>query len=132
MDLKVLGTDEFKSRFVVFYIDRGETMNAYVWVDEGGRVRITDIYGLASYCNHAVSPIYVGNDIPEDMVNRAIETLKNMPADQMKEMLEGFNERDKELQEAEERYKEREEYEDACIKDIEEGNGIEDGKFWFM
>ena len=130
--MKVLGTDEFKSRFVVFYIDRGETLNAYVWVDEDGKVRITDIYGLASYCNHAVSPIYVGADIPEDMVNKAIETLKKLPDDKVNEMLGQFNERDKELQGDEERYKEREEYEDACIKDIEEGNGVEDGKFWFM
>lgn len=130
--MKVLGTDEFKSRFVVFYIDRGETLNAYVWVDEDGNVKITDIYGLASYCNHAVSPIYVGDDIPEDMVNKAIETLKKLPDDKVDEMLDQFNERDKELQGDEERYKEREEYEDACIKDIEEGNGVEDGKFWFM
>lgn len=130
--MKVLGTDEFKSRFVVFYIDRGEALNAYVWVDEDGKVRITDIYGLASYCNHSVSPIYVGDDIPEDMVNKAVETLKKLPEDQIKEMLDQFNERDKEMQRDENEYREREEYEDGCIKDIEEGNGIEDGKFWFM
>jgi len=130
--MKVLGTDEFKSRFVVFYIDRGEALNAYVWVDEDGKVRITDIYGLASYCNHSVSPIYVGDDIPEDMVNKAVETLKKLPEDQIKEMLDQFNERDKEMQRDENEYREREEYEDGCIKDIEEGTGIEDGKFWFM
>ena len=130
MELVPFATDEFKEGFVIFKIDNGEDLNAYVWVDDRG-VRITDIYGLASYCNHAVSPLFVG-EIPDEMVEKAKESLSALDAEKRKKLIDGFNEKIDRLKENEERYKEREEYEDGVIKDIEEGNNVKDGLFWLM
>lgn len=132
MELKLLGTDEFKNEFAVFYIDNGEDLNAYIWVFEDGMVKITDIYGLARYCNHAVSPIYVGEDMPEEFIDEARKTLSELDSGKRKELVDGFNDRIEKLKGNEEMYKEREEYEDGVIKDIEEKNNVKDGMFWFM
>ena len=132
MELKVLGTDEFKNEFVVFYIDNGDDLNAYVWVYDDGDIKITDIYGLARYCNHAVSPIYVGDDMPEEFVDEARKKLSEMDSEKRKELVDGFNKRIEQLKKNEEEYKEREEYEDGCIEDIENENNVSDGMFWFM
>lgn len=133
MRMKLLGTDEFKESFVVFYIDRGDYLNAYIWVYEDGPVKITDIYGLASYCNQAVSPIYVGSDMPEEFIEKSYEALEKLPEDEKKKLLDRFNERDtKRLEEDEEDYKEREEYEDGVFEEIRSKRDDPDGIVWFM
>ena len=132
MELKLLGTDEHKERFVIFYIDNGEDLNAYLWVYDNGEVWITDIYGLARYCSFSVSPIYVGDDIPEEKVEEAYERLVSLSDEEKKELIDGFNEGIEALKKNEGAYKEKEEYEDGALKDIEEGNNVEDGMFWFM
>ena len=133
MKIKLLGTDEFKENFVAFYINRGDYLNAYIWVYEDGRVRITDIYGMASYCNQALSPIYVGSEMPEDFVGKASEVLKGMEKEKMDKLLDRFNKRDEELREHdEESYKEREEYEDGVFEEIRAKREDPDGAVWFM
>lgn len=132
MKLELLGVDETKDELAIFYIDRGEDLNAYIWSYVDGYVDITDIYGMERYCRHSVSGIYVGEDMPKELIEKAYENIKNMPEEELKEKLDAFNERDKQLKQDEERYREREEYEDACIGDIKNGEFGEDGLYWFM
>jgi ABC-type phosphate/phosphonate transport system substrate-binding protein len=87
---------------------------------------------MERYCRHSVSGIYVGEDMPKELIEKAYENIKNMPEEELKEKLDAFNERDKQLKQDEERYREREEYEDACIGDIKNGEFGEDGLYWFM
>lgn len=132
MELKLLGTDSDKDWFAIFYIDRGEDLNAYIWSYADGEVKITDIYGMERYCRHAVDGIYVGDDMPQEFIERAYDIIKNYPKDKMQEMLDEFNESDEEGKKHEELYREREEYEDECIADIKSGKCDENGMYWFI
>lgn len=132
MKLELLGTDESKEWFAIFYIDRGEDLNAYIWSYADGEVRITDIYGMERYCRHSVSGIYVGDDMPQEIIDKAYENIRNLPKEKMEEMLEYFNESDERMKENEEAYREREEYEDDCIADIKSGKHDENGMYWFI
>ena len=131
MELVPFAMDEFKDYFVIFKIDNGEDLNAYLWVYDDGKAKLTDIYGLASYCNHAVSPIYVG-ELPEEQIEEAIEKLNDISPDEKKKMVEQFNKRIEELSGNEELYDERKKYEEDALRDIENGIGVENGMFWFM
>ena len=132
MTLEFLGTDSTKEWFAIFYIDRGEDLNAYIWSYEDGDVRITDIYGMERYCRHSADGIYVGDDVPQEFIEKTYDNIKNLPADQLSKMLEEFNERDEKNREDEEEYREREEYEDECIADIKSGKHDEDGLYRFI
>jgi len=132
MELKLFGTDEFKQELAVFFIDMGEDLNAYIWVDADGSIDITDIYRVASYCNHSVSPFYVGKDMPEEFIEDCYNKIVEMPEDQKVELLEKFNERIENQKKNEEDYKEREEYEDGIMKEWEEKKNSEDGMLWLM
>lgn len=132
MKLELFGVDSDKTEFVVFYLDRGEELNAYVWVYENKKVRITGIYALESYCAHTVEPFYVGPDMPEELIENAYETLKSMGKDDLSKLLEKFNAQDAQLKENEEDYAEREAYEDGVLKDLRDGNYDEDGMMWLM
>lgn len=128
--MKPFATDEFKNEFVIFRIGDGDEYGAYVWVYDDGLVRVTDIYGLASYCNHSVSPIYVGEDIPEELIDKAYDRLSELTDGEKKELIEGFNEKIERIKEKGDT--EREEYEEGVLKDIREGNNVQDGLFWLM
>ena len=128
--MKPFATDEFKNEFVIFRIGDGDKYGAYVWVYDDGLVRVTDIYGLASYCNHSVSPIYVGEDIPEELIDKAYDRLSELTDGEKKELIEGFNEKIERIKEKGD--SEREEYEEGVLKDIREGNNVQDGLFWLM
>ena len=135
MDMKfeLLGVDEFKDDFAVFYIDRGELLNAYIWVYSGGKVRVTDIYGLASYCRHAVSPIYVGRDMPEELIRAAREKLEGLSVEEFDSFLSDFSEKDKmRLEHGAEDYKERQAYEAGTFEEIMAKRADPDGMMWFM
>ena len=128
--MKPFATDEFKNEFVIFRIGDGDKYGAYVWVYDDGLVRVTDIYGLASYCNHSVSPIYVGEDIPEELIDKVYDRLSELTDGEKKELIEGFNEKIERIKEKGD--SEREEYEEGVLKDIREGNNVQDGLFWLM
>lgn len=127
--MEPFATDEFKDFFVIFRIDNGDELGAYVWVYENGMVKVTDIYGLASYCNHSVSPINVG-EIPEDMVEMAYKRLSELDEEEKKELFSGFNERVEEGRKHDD--SEKREYEAGVLKDIREGKNVNDGLYWFM
>jgi len=131
MELIPFAMDEFKDYFVIFKIDNGDDLNAYLWVYDDGSAKLTDIYGMASYCNHAVSPIYVG-EIPEDQIEEAMQKLNEVSAEEKKDMVDQFNKRIEQLSSNEELYDERKKYEEGVLKDIEDGNGVKDGMFWFQ
>lgn len=132
MELKLFGVDEFKDYLAIFYIDRGDDLNAYVWVYENGYIRISDIYAVASFCNHSVSPLYVGNDMPTDLVDKAYDYLAALSGEECKKLIDRFNERDQEMREDEDKYDERKEYENAILKDLKSKADSEDGKLWLM
>ena len=131
MNLVPFAMDEFKDYFVIFKVDNGDDLNAYLWVYDDGNAKLTDIYGISSYCNHAVSPIYVG-EIPEEQIEEATAKLEEISGDKKKELVDGFNQRMEQLASNEEMYDERKEYERGVLKDIEEGKNVKDGLFWFM
>lgn len=132
MELKFFGTDEFKSNLVIFYIDRGESLNAYVWVYRNGRVRVTNIYAVASYCNHSVSPFYVKEDVPQGLIDNAYETLDVLGKEEREKLLQEFNHWEEMISQNEKEYAEREEYEDGVIEELEKKRNSEDGLFWLM
>ena len=132
MELKLFGVDEFKDNLAVFYIDRGEDLNAYIWVRKNGGIRITDIYGVASYCNHSVSPFYVGDDVPDGFIEEAYGMIESLPDDKRKELIDQFNVRDKRLQENEEEYDERKKYEESYMRARQQEIDSGDGVLWLM
>ena len=115
---------------VIFRIDNGGDLSAYIWVDKD--LRATDIYGLASYCNHAVEPFYVGKDMPKEKIEEAYQRLADLSEEERKELVEEFNKKMEWIKKSDEDYKERLEYEKGVMKDIEEGNGVKDGVYWLM
>ena len=133
MKLEYFGTDEFKDCLVVFYIDRGENPNAYVWVYEDGTIRVTGIYAVASYCNHSVSPFYVKDDVPQEFIDRAYEHLRDEGEDKLKHLLDEFIKEQNLLQQTNERdYAERKKYEDGVISHLKVVRNSEDGMLWLM
>ena len=130
MKIEPFAMDEGREGMVIFRIDNGDDLSAYIWVDED--VRATDIYGLASYCNHAVEPFYVGEDMPKDKIDEAYQRLADLSDEERQELVEEFNKKMEWAKRNEEGYKERLDYEKGVLKDIEEGNNVKDGLFWLM
>ena len=129
MELIPFGMDEGKEYCVIFKIENEDGLNAYLWVYDNGAAKLTDIYGLVRYCTHAVSAVYVG-EIPEEQIEEALQKLSEIPEDRMKEMVDDYNERMRELKEHESAYEELKKYEDSALSEIEKGNTV-DGMFWF-
>ena len=129
--MRVFAMDEERMNFVIFCIDREDDLNAYVWIDpDGGSKQITDIYGLCAYCRQTTNPLFVGSEMPQDMIDGAYEVLGKMSDEEKNEILEKFNEHYKKY--SDEEYDERKEYEEEMMREIENMDDKKYGVMYFM
>ena len=116
--------DEGKEDFVVFMLQRDNTPNAYIWVrlregfDPERDIRVSNFYGLCSYCTHTTDPFYAGA-IPEDVIEDALRRLDECPDGVMAAKMDDFNKDMEWKMENENIFREYSEWEDKTLKEAE-------------
>ena len=135
VEIKPFLMDGDKGEFVIFIMKRDDNPNAYLWVrvnddvPSANSIRITDFYGLPSYCNHTAEPFYIG-DMPEDKLEIAEKVLAEYPKEDMGKLVEQFNRTVAGHMEDEDDFKGYSKWEDEALESALD-SADEDGMIYF-
>ena len=124
VEFRYFGTDEYRTDFVIFELDRENAVNTFMWVspgeDEKYRVQLTPVSRIFSYKDHMVSPYWVKEEGAEELIEEALKVVEEYPKEEFNEKIKAFDDQynDEEVY-GESWFKEWDETEKAMYDEVE-------------
>ncbi len=114
VEFRFFGTDEERSYFVIFELNRENAVNTFMWVapgeDKEYQIQFTPVSRIFSYKDHLVSPYWVKEEGAEELIEAALKIVDGYPKEEFNAKIKEFDDK----------YNDKEQYDDNWFNEWDE------------